>query len=143
MGKFNIKYRCGHDGRINVFGKSSERQKKADWVAENNDCYACVKAAYKAKWIEENQRRIELSKKEGAEAVEKISGILLPELIGSEKQIDWANQIRAKVLVENPELISVLLKKTRTRAVYWIDNRFCKDWKSLIKIGRRKNDQAI
>lgn len=42
MGKYNINYRCGHEERIELFGKEIERQNKIKWL-ESGICKECWK----------------------------------------------------------------------------------------------------
>ena len=52
MSKYTIKYACGHgDFEENLVGKVSDRQGRADWLANNKvcqDCYKAIKAAEEA-----------------------------------------------------------------------------------------------
>jgi hypothetical protein len=74
--KVNITFSCGHEGTIDVFGKSEERERKIKYLKEFGLCSACYKAEKQAE------------EKSFAEKYE------LPELQGSEKQISWAESIR-------------------------------------------------
>ena len=71
-------YSCGHEGRVNIIGKHSERQWKVDRHFEEI-CEEC-----KAKNREEANRQ----------ATKKASEYEFPDLKGTEKQIAWANTIR-------------------------------------------------
>lgn len=83
MSKYDITRSCGHTETINIGGKVSERDRQAEYEA-GKLCYEC----YKAKQAE--QRAAE--SKAAAEAAQS-SG--LPALTGSEKQVAWAETIRA------------------------------------------------
>lgn len=52
MSKYTIKYACGHgDFEENLVGKVSDRQGRADWLANNKvcpDCYKAIKASEEA-----------------------------------------------------------------------------------------------
>ncbi|KHF33405.1 hypothetical protein CM49_04353 [Paenibacillus sp. P1XP2] len=113
-------YACGHDGRVQVFGKGKDREWKA--TAEFSKlCPDC----YKTKLEEEN-----------ALQAEKAAEMELPELIGSEKQIAWATTIRNRMIeefdkcndptkynVENVQVLKMFILENRTSARYYIDNR--------------------
>lgn len=67
--------------------------------------------------------------KKNAENVAAVEAYNLVELTGSEKQIAWANNIRAKLTLEaikNVEAKNELLQmiNTKTTAKWWIDNRY-------------------
>ena len=90
--KLNIKYSCGHEGTIEVFGKAEERERKIKYFEEYGLCPDCYKAEKKTE---------EKAFAEGHE---------LPELKGSEKQISWANKIR-KELIEKFEKEKTAIRK--------------------------------
>lgn len=115
--KFTIKHTCGHEREIVLFGKMTERLKKVEYL-ETLECPDCI-----------NAKRLEDAKNSE-----------LPMLVGSEKQIVWAHDIRKKTV----ELIESLKKKleahkdkpvvkkafesfdkllSSTDAKFWIDNR--------------------
>ena len=122
--KYQVTYACGHEGRVALFGKNSEREYKLKHFARI--CPECA-AAQRAKEEEE------------AVAAAKASG--LPELEGSEKQVAWATRIRQNAINEFAgwgdedfevfdnnktkdqvkELFEAALKQTR--ATFWINNR--------------------
>jgi len=122
--KYQVTYACGHEGRVALFGKNSEREYKLKHFARI--CPECA-AAQRAK------------KDEEAVAAAKASG--LPELEGSEKQVAWATRIRQNAINEFAgwgdedfevfdnnktkdqvkELFEAALKQTR--ATFWINNR--------------------
>ena len=70
-----VTYRCGHEGEIEVYGKTDKRNYVVS-MKERDLCPECYK--------KEQQEKISKETKE----------IGFPELNGSEKQISWANQIR-------------------------------------------------
>ena len=76
-----ITYSCGHEGEIEVYGKADKRNYIVS-MKERDLCPECYK-----------KQQQEITIKETKE-----SGF--PELSGSEKQIDWANQIRIKAFKE-------------------------------------------
>lgn len=90
--KYDITYSCGHQGEVDLFGKSRDRERKVKYL-ETCICPACQTAQIR---------------KEAEDAG-------LPELEGSEKQIRWALEIRAskiKYTEESiPELVSMIDNK--------------------------------
>lgn len=42
MAKYNVNYTCGHEGTVELFGKTTDRMKKIEWMEENlcPECYA-------------------------------------------------------------------------------------------------------
>ena len=79
MAKYTVTHTCGHTQEVNLFGKHTERDRRIAWL-ETQLCPEC-------------KRKQEL---ENAKA--QASG--LPELTGSEKQIEWAMVIRQKWIDE-------------------------------------------
>ena len=82
--KVNIKYSCGHEGILEVFGKAEERERKIKYFEEFGLCPSCYKA-------EKSSEEREVAEKHK-----------LPGLKGSEKQISRASNIR-KGLIEKFE----------------------------------------
>ena len=125
--KYQVTYACGHEGRVDLFGKHSEREYKLEQFARDI-CPECA-AAQRAK------------KDEEAIVAAKASG--LPELEGSEKQVAWATRIRQNLITEfagwqkeDYEDFEYFNNKTReqvnglfeaalmqTQARFWINNR--------------------
>lgn len=133
MAKYEIKMSCGHVETIQLFGKMTDRDKKIAWLEEHGICTACYKARQDAAHAEET-----------AAAKAKADEENLPELNGSEKQVNWALSIRAKKFEALNEMFAnananatdeqrqqnqialqaaknVLASKTESR--FWIDNR--------------------
>lgn len=122
---------CGKEFRVQLMGKVRDREWKLEhwtWVCE--EC--------KTKKKED----------EAQKAAEKSKEMQLPELVGSEKQIKWALQIRLQAIKEmekqieaqkalerlnpegNPEREEYLMRlgfddilKNETKASWWIDHR--------------------
>jgi hypothetical protein len=130
MSWYDIEYSCGHSGRQQIYGKTSQRQRTADWIGENHVCPEC----YAAKKQADREAAIEDSKKAGAAAVEATADLQLPTLTGSEKQVAWAEQIRAKHLIsDNAWAIKIQMDRNpdlAKSAKWWIDtrNRSAEDW---------------
>lgn len=86
--KFYGTFKCGHEGEVYTGGYSDEyRQQAADDKFHHELCPHC------------EQKRIEEEREKEREEARKVAGELnLPELEGSEKQINWALSIRNKVV---------------------------------------------
>lgn len=82
-----VTFRCGCDGHVQVYGPTKDRARKAEWIAEKKDCDEC----YAARVEEERADAMAAAKAQAAEWE-------LPDLQGSEKQIAWAERLRAAVL---------------------------------------------
>ena len=125
MSKYTITMACGHEEVHNIVGTNvhGEREKKAEWLSTRL-CYECYK------------------KQQAEEAAKATADANLPELTGSEKQIAWATDIRAKaapVIAAMQARIKEHAKKSpnqtaamqivldelraQTSAKWWIDNR--------------------
>lgn len=87
MSQYSIEHICGHKEVVQIYGPTKERQRKADWMASRK-CDACYEAEQKA---------VRAAQAELAAAASQQAG--LPELVGSEKQIPWAETIR-KALID-------------------------------------------
>lgn len=74
--KYTVKFSCGHTHEVELFGANSERERKIAWYEKYGVCPDCYRA----------------QKEERKEAAEDLN---LPSLEGSEKQIAWAEKIRA------------------------------------------------
>lgn len=79
-----------------------------------------AKAATAEAAIEDVKRKIDERAQAQLKAKEEADSLGLPDLKGSERQVSWALQIRAKAYNQNPK--DPALKKATT-AKYWIENR--------------------
>lgn len=107
MAKYEIKKACGCIETINIGGPVKDRDRKAEWHAEQ-DCRACQIATQKA------------------EAATEAAALNLAPMTGSEKQISWAMDIRHRFIANVPEKvreIAIRLAGRRPEAKFWIDNR--------------------
>lgn len=82
MPKYNVIHNCGHAHECVVFGNKAERERKLDWLS-SMDCPECRRKA-------EDDADARLS---GAIAQENHASGAKP-LVGSEKQIAWAEMLR-------------------------------------------------
>ena len=83
MAKYTIPHSCGHSETVQLYGKHTDRSRYMD-NAERRQCRDCYNASL----------------------VAKTADMGLPALTGSDKQVAWAETIRAK-----------------ETARYWIDRR--------------------
>lgn len=76
MAQYNIRHTCGHEETVQIYGTNvhGERQRKAEWL-ESKPCRDCERKAMR----EEN-----------------LTGAA--ELTSSDKQVSWANDLRAKAI---------------------------------------------
>lgn len=88
MSQYTIEFSCNHTEVRNIVGREKDRQGKADWMARGvcSDCYKAEKATER--------------QKEQSAQMATAAQFVLAELEGSEKQIAWAEKIRAKMIVE-------------------------------------------
>lgn len=115
-------YACGHEGRKQFYGSHKEREYAVKTHFEKV-CPDC--------WKAECAKRNE-------EAAAKNKDAALPALTGSEKQIAWAESIRAK-LVGKPDFVFALQK---TSAKWWIDHRDELDDESDAAVFRKTMEYA-
>lgn len=140
MAKYDINHICGHTEVHGIFGPEFARPGIADWMAARlcSDCYALEK------------ERLRNLKNEKSMITNRDNG--LPALIGSERQVNWAETIRATfhadltdklqqlrlVNIDDDEFrdrrdelihwrdqfeIRAQLVMQQNLAVFWIDNR--------------------
>lgn len=76
MAQYNIRHTCGHEETVQIYGTNvhGERQRKAEWLV-SKPCRDCERKAMR----EEN-----------------LTGAA--ELTSSDKQVSWANDLRAKAI---------------------------------------------
>lgn len=117
MAKYDIMYKCGHTVKTELFGKETDRQR----IIQNANSMLCSEC-HKLQQVDET-KKVEES-------------LNLPSLTGTEKQITWAQTIRAKFFTELNNLIAVkgmpdhpAFKLAYERlnnsidASFWIDNK--------------------
>lgn len=129
MAWFYGTYACGHNGRVNIVGKMSERQKKADRYF-SRICEEC---------------RIKEQKEEAKKSAEKSAKYEFPELQGSEKQVAWANTIRLEYYErcekEKSNVDHIITKEVQAK--FWIDNRTHLDEDFVKKYDNEKESEII
>lgn len=150
MAHYDITHTCGHDERIELFGKTSERESRIEWLQER-PCTECWKkereAEAEARKDKEAAMIVEKLGNDAADAINAISNAS-SNLKGSSKQIMWAEGIRAKCVTEIIDRLHNLVARipgkataqqsaaftarckaiasviaNETSAAWWIDNR--------------------
>lgn len=102
MAKYTVNYKCGHDGTVRLYGKTSERESELEWMSRTMLCADCYKAEQERQNVQAGMDNIAAG---------------LPMLTGSEKQIAWAESLRKKAydlfLTDDAavELLIVALRK--------------------------------
>lgn len=120
VAKYNVTYSCGHSGEVQLFGSHDERERKLAWYRDVAVCPDCYRA------------------RQQVEAAKLTEGLV--ELTGTEKQVAWANDLRARLIKELHErypkssgekgekrdklfeLLPAAINERR-EAKWWIDNR--------------------
>ncbi|BFH18248.1 hypothetical protein J6TS7_20660 [Paenibacillus dendritiformis] len=131
-------YSCGHDGRVNVIGKVKDRA----WRTEKEFEKVCPDC-----WVKQQEQR-------AVEAAEAAAELELPELAGSEKQVNWALVLRQEFIkkfensiasdrdfkenywdldIDKDEVKSVFyyIIETKKQARYYIDKRSTSIWEII------------
>ena len=126
MAKYHVAHSCGHATEHNLFGPYEGRRRRIEELT-GNPCPDCREA-----------KRNEANATANAAAAKAAQEAGLPELLGSEKQVTWAESLRMKVIAEaeaaiartatTPERkaqVAPLLAglKAQDKAAWWIDRR--------------------
>lgn len=62
MAKYNVKFSCGHEDTVELFGPNKERERKIAWYENNHVCPACYRAEQDAKnGTDAEEKRIKYS----------------------------------------------------------------------------------
>lgn len=109
MAKYTVTHTCGHTETVQLFGAEKERKRRLDWM-RGQDCAACKAAAVNR----DND---------------------LPALVGTDKQVAWAADIRRNFYAKYPALKTVV---TETSAKWWIEARLDSLAEKHLEIIRRK-----
>lgn len=140
MAKYSITHSCGHEATHNLTGPVKDRQPRADYLATTL-CTDCYRAEQLAK--------------------AKAANTDLPALTGSDKQIAWAESIRAGIISAIDTLIAqgtanraamsaehlaafeascgdAAQIKAHTSAAWWIDHRSTDGVSLLREVGRAR-----
>ena len=93
--KYDITYACGHEGTVSIFGRSRDRERKIEWL-QKQICPECEK--------KERQKQYAAEAKEAKEEADELG---LPELEGTEKQVEWALTIRSRIISDATRVINI------------------------------------
>ena len=88
MAKYDVTHACGHQQTHQLVGPHKDRERKVGWL-ETTDCSEC----YQAERLRQREAALEA-------AVVQAKEFELPALVGSEKQIAWAIQLRADFVAQ-------------------------------------------
>lgn len=110
MARHNITRACGHKEVVNIVGPMKDRPRKIEWQRERlcRDCY-------RAEQVDKAQVRSD--------------ELGLASLTGTERQVNWAVQIRSEavdtLLEFDPKVTTAAVAAANeyTDASFWIDNR--------------------
>ena len=86
MSKETVNFSCGHSETQQFYGKHADRVSRLEWL-ERGVCRECFRVEQIKKRAEESTAAAEQAKNNG-----------LPPLVGSDKQIAWAETIRKNAL---------------------------------------------
>ena|SRR3982751_789792 len=125
MAKYTIHYQCGHPEIEQLYGPEKERQRRIAWKEQHQVCPTCYRAEQDCALAAETG----WAREQNAD---------MPELKGSQAQIDWGERIRARarehlaVLIgsyteQDPpkdEVVDLSVRILKQEnAKYWIDRR--------------------
>ena len=85
--KFTGIHSCGHEAKITIGGYSDEYRAEQATLQFESPCYDCTEKEKQAKRAAEAER-----------LAKEAAGNFLPQLTGSPKQIQWAEQIRGEFI---------------------------------------------
>ena len=85
MAKYEIKHICGHTETVELQGSSESRQKKIAEL-ERQVCDDCYNAKKEAEFVAKASKFLDVKR--------------LPELVGTERQVAWAENLRMSMLSE-------------------------------------------
>ncbi len=104
MSSYDVDYTCGHSGTVNLVGPHRARESRIAYL-ENGECFDCFK-----------QKSHEVAR-EQAEELE------LPVLVGTEKQIAWAETLRIEKLNEIEATVERLKQSKDYRQILMVVER--------------------
>ena len=81
MAKYQVDFSCGHTETVTLFGPMKDRYSRIEWLEEHGSCPACFRAEKERERDERN-------------AAAKAANADMVSLVGSEKQIAWAETLR-------------------------------------------------
>ena len=122
MAHYDAKYSCGHEERIELFGKTEKRESHLAWLAPQK-CPECHSKERDERLAAENAKNADWREQHRVAEI-------MPDLDGTPKQVKWANDLRDGVINRTshdlrerfqPRMLSIIAE--RTSAAWWIENR--------------------
>lgn len=137
MAKWDVKMSCGHVEEVNMIGKIADRERREEYLGKHGLCKACANAQQ----AKNNQQAADDNKEKG-----------LVVLVGSEKQIAWAESLRRETMTklqqglagnwDAMESMAIDIVNEQDSAKWWIDNRGTDAVKAIaLKMRNRHNQQ--
>ena len=90
MAHYDAKYGCGHEERIELFGKTSKRESYLEWLTTQK-CPECRRKERDERLAAENAKNAGWREQHHVEEI-------MPNLDGTPKQVKWANDLRDGVI---------------------------------------------
>lgn len=132
--EFEIDYSCGHTETKDLSDlPAGSRRGRVKFLEEKGNCFECYKKSNKKKDAAEFKKYVKQQVKQAKIDSEELE---LPDLEGTDKQIDWATQIRIELIetarehlveekISEGEFDSKILEPARRigSASWWINNR--------------------
>lgn len=137
MAHYDISHTCGHDERIELFGPTRERESRIEWLQER-PCTKCWKKEREAEAEARKDREAAMIvAKLGDDAAEALNAIsnAACKLVGSSRQIMWAEDIRARCVTEIIDLLHNFVARITGKATAQQSAEFtvrCKAFASVI-----------
>lgn len=137
MAHYDISHTCGHDERIELFGPTRERERRIEWLQER-PCTKCWKKERAAEAeARKNKEAAMIVEKLGDDAAEALNAIpnAACKLVGSSRQIMWAEDIRARCVTEIIDQLHNLVARVPGKATAQLSAEFtvrCRAYASVI-----------
>jgi hypothetical protein len=136
MAHYDITHTCGHDERIELFGKTSERESRIEWLQER-PCTECWKKERKAEAeARRNKEAAMIVEKFGDDAADAVNAIsnAASNLKGSSRQIMWAEDIRADCITEIIDRLHSLVARIPGKATAQQSAEFAASCKAITSV---------
>lgn len=139
MAKYDVKFSCGHEETIVLFGKETERKRKIEWFERNGICSKCYKECLdeEANYIKEECNAYGLTITIGTEKQIKVAyKIALKYFKNYDNAVIRMGDAIAKCQGQNPEkaqkmqksldegILAGQLALLKINAKFWLDNQY-------------------
>lgn len=125
MALYDVKYCCGHTFSTKIYGRADNRKRRIEYLSNYCYCPQC----------EEKERQQERESEIDA-AWEHAVSEGLPELSGTEKQVEWALVLRYRFLQylkkDKADPFLRWIVEEHTDANFWINNREKENYPSFL-----------